>query len=58
MNRKDMIMKRSTIAKTFTITAVAALALAIAPAANAADKGCTNATLRGTFVHTASGFEA
>src|SRR5262249_2228497 len=38
------------------IAAVAAFALAIAPAANAADKGCSNATLKGTFVHTASGF--
>ena len=47
-------MKRSTIGKTF---AIAAVALGIAPPAKAADKGCSNATLRGTFVHTASGFE-
>ena len=38
-------MKRSTIAKTFTIAAVAALAVGIAPTANATDRGCTNATL-------------
>jgi hypothetical protein len=57
MNTKEMIMKRSTIGKTFAIAAVAALALGIAPAAEAADKGCSNATLKGTFVHTASGFE-
>ena len=42
-------MKRSTIAKTFTIAAIAALALSIAPAANAGDKGCSNITLLGTF---------
>ena len=50
-------MKRSTIGKTFAIAAAAALALALAPAAKAANKGCSNATLKGTFVHTASGFE-
>jgi hypothetical protein len=50
-----MIMKRSTIGKTFAIAAVAALALGIVPAAKA-DKGCSNATLKDTFVHTASGF--
>ena len=49
-------MKRN-IGKTFAIAAVAALALGIAPAAKANDKGCSNATLKGTFVHTASGFE-
>ena len=48
-------MKRSTIAKTFTIAAVAAIALGLAPTANAADKGCTNATLKGTFSHIGSG---
>ena len=51
-------MKHSTIGKTFAIAAVAALALGIAPAAKAHNKGCSNATLKGTFVHTASGFEA
>ena len=49
-------MKRSTIAKTFTIAAVAALALGIAPTAKADDKGCSNATLKGTFAHRATGF--
>jgi hypothetical protein len=43
-------MKRTNIAKTFAIAAISALALSIAPAANAADKGCSNATLQGTFV--------
>ena len=50
-------MKRSTIGKSFAIAAVAALALGIAPAAKADNKGCSNAMLKGTFVHTASGFE-
>jgi len=50
-------MKRSTIGKTFASAAVVVLALGIAPAAKANYKGCSNATLRGTFVHTASGFE-
>ena len=56
MNAQEIIMKRSTIAKTFTIAAVTALALGIAPAAKADDKGCTNATLRGTFAYTMTGF--
>ena len=57
MNTKEMIMKRFTIEKIFAIAAVAALALGIAPAAKADNKGCSNAMLKGTFVHTASGFE-
>ena len=56
MNTKEMIMKRSSIEKTFAIAAVAALALSMAPAAKADNKGCSNATLKGTFVHSASGF--
>ena len=48
-------MKRSTIAKTFTIAAVTALGLAIAPTAKADNKGCSIATLIGTFAHAASG---
>lgn len=46
------------IGTTLAIAAVAALALGIAPAAKADNKGCSNATLKGTFVHAASGFEA
>ena len=42
-------MKPSTIAKTFAIAAVTALALGIAPTAKADGKGCSNATLKGTF---------
>ena len=49
-------MKRSTIAKTFTIAAVTALALGVAPTARAHDKACSNATLKGTFTHNATGF--
>jgi hypothetical protein len=49
-------MKRSTIAKAFTIAAVTALALGIAPTANAYDKGCSNATLKGTFAEKDTGF--
>jgi hypothetical protein len=48
-------MKRSTIANTFTLAAVTVLALAISPAANAAEKGCTNATLRGSYAQIGSG---
>jgi hypothetical protein len=36
-------------AKNFTIAALAALALSIAPTARADNKGCTNATLKGSF---------
>jgi hypothetical protein len=42
-------LKRSTIAKTFAIAAIAAVALSIAPAARAADKGCSYVSLMGTF---------
>jgi hypothetical protein len=55
MNAKERIMKRSTIAKTFTIAAVTVLALGLAPTAKADDKGCTNATLSGTFAQKGSG---
>ena len=55
MNAKDRIMKPSTIAKTFTIAAVTALALGLAPTAKADDKGCTNATLNGTFSQRGTG---
>jgi hypothetical protein len=51
-----MTMNRSTIAKAFTIAAVTALALGIAPTANAHDKGCSNATLKGTFAEKDTGF--
>jgi hypothetical protein len=40
----------------FTLTATMALAVAIASTARAADKGCSNATLTGTFAYTNTGF--
>ena len=49
-------MKRSNIGKSFTISAVAALAIGLAPIASADDKGCSNATLKGTFAYTGTGF--
>ena len=49
-------MKHSTIAKTFAFAAVSALALSVAPAAKADDKGCSNATLKGTFALKGAGF--
>jgi hypothetical protein len=48
-------MKQSTIAKTFTIAAIAALVVAIAPTANAADKGCSTFNLLGTFSRSDTG---
>src|SRR5579863_4785309 len=51
----DSFMRLSNIAKTFTIAGVTALVLGTAPAANAADKGCTNASLQGTFAYTSTG---
>ena len=56
MNAMEMIMKRTTIAKTFAIATVTALALGIAPSAKADDKGCSNLSLKGTFAHTTTGF--
>jgi hypothetical protein len=52
-----MNMKCS-IAKTFAMAAVAALALVTAPTAKAqfVNKGCSNATLIGTFAYTTTGF--
>jgi hypothetical protein len=51
-----MIMRRATIAKAFAITVAAALALGIAPKAQAGDKECSNATLTGRFAFTSTGF--
>ena len=48
-------MKRSTVAKTFTMAAVIALALGTSATAKADDKGCSSATLRGTFAYTSTG---
>jgi hypothetical protein len=56
MNAKEMIMTRNTIAKSFTMAAITALALSVAPTAKAADKGCSNASINGTFAVTTTGF--
>jgi hypothetical protein len=56
LNGWDVFRKHSTIARTFAMAAVTALALGIAPAANAADKGCSYASLTGTFAYTVTGF--
>jgi hypothetical protein len=42
-------MKRSNIAQTLAIAAIVVLASGMASTAKAADKGCTNASLKGTF---------
>jgi len=57
MNAKETTMIRPTITKTLAIAALTALGLGIAPMAKAESKGCSNATLKGTYAHTASGFE-
>ena len=53
MNAKNQNMKRSTT--TTLALAAAVLALGLAPTAKADDKGCTNATLNGTFSQKGSG---
>jgi hypothetical protein len=47
--------KSFTAGKMFTIAAALTLALAIAPTANAQYKGCSNASLRGSFSQAGSG---
>src|ERR1700733_11213499 len=63
-SHKRRFMKYSTIAKIFTIAAVSAFALSVAPTAKAqintqvstlVNKGCSNATLSGTFAYTVTG---
>jgi hypothetical protein len=49
-------MTRTNIVNAFAITAATAIALGIAPAAQAADKGCSNTILLGTFAYRISGF--
>jgi hypothetical protein len=49
-------MKPSITAKTFALAALAALTLGSASAAKAADKGCSNVTLKGTFADKDSGW--
>ena len=49
-------MKYNAIGKNFAVAAAAALALALAPMAKADNKGCSNASIKGTFAHMANGF--
>ena len=49
-------MKRSTIARTFAIAAVAVLALGLSPLAKAEGRTCSNATIKGAFARTDQGF--
>jgi len=53
---KETIMKQNNTAKTLAIAGAMVLALSLAPAVKAADKGCTNASLKGTFSHIGTGF--
>jgi hypothetical protein len=48
-------MKHSTIAKIFAFAAVSALALSTAPTANADNRGCSNASIKGTFAFRGAG---
>jgi hypothetical protein len=52
---KEIVMKRSTLTKIFTMAAVTALGLCFSPAARADDKGCSNNTLRGSFAQSGTG---
>jgi len=56
MNAKEMIMTPNTIARSFTIAAITALALSVAPTAKADDKGCSNLSITGTFAVTTTGY--
>jgi len=47
--------KLATLRRAFTITALTALAVVIAPAANATNKGCSNSMLRGSYAQLGSG---
>lgn len=49
-------MKHSSTAGRFAVFAVMVLALAIAPAAKAYGKGCSNATLKGTYADKDNGW--
>ena len=49
-------MKRNVIRNVFTVTLTTGLAVGLATMAQAADKECSNATLKGTFAYTNTGF--
>src|SRR5215472_4303627 len=48
-------MELNIIRNTFGAVAIAALALGLAPAAKADNKGCSASTLKGTFTYTTTG---
>src|SRR5436305_6889873 len=50
------IMKRNSMAKTLTMAVLMAAALAVSPMAKADSKGCSNASLKGTFADKDTGF--
>ena len=52
---KDTIMKRTMIRNMFAVTLARAPAVDLARTAQAADKGCSSATLTGTFAYTNTG---
>jgi hypothetical protein len=49
-------MRQTTIVKTFAMAMASALVVGITATAQAADKGCSNATLKGTYAYTNTGF--
>jgi hypothetical protein len=49
-------MKNSTTVKIFAVAAVTAFALGTAPTASAENRGCSEASLHGTFVYTSTGY--
>ena len=49
-------MRRTIMRNMFAVTLTTALAVGVAPTARAAEKGCSNATLTGTFAYTNTGF--
>lgn len=49
-------MKRTTIATAFVTAVVTTLTLGLPPTANAHEKGCSDATLKGTFAEKDTGF--
>lgn len=49
-------MKHSSIARTFAIAAVTTIAVSVAPIAKASDKGCSKASLVGTFADKDTGY--
>lgn len=56
MNAKEKIMRRNTIGRALTIAAVSTLALGLGAVAKASDKGCSNASLKGSFADKDTGF--